>query len=277
MSEVTVWFQAVVLGLIQGLTEFLPVSSSASLRIYPALFGWQDPGASFTAITQLGTMAAVLLFFAKELWGVAVSTTSSIFRPSERREPDARLGWLIIFGTVPIVIFGLLFEEIILTTFRNLWLISGVLALFGVLLYVVDRLAPQAKTLKVPSWRQTLVLGLAQSLALIPGVSRSGITITAGRAMGFTRESAARFSFLLSVPAVVLSGVYGFRDISNAGLTAWGPTLVATVVAFISGYLAIGWLLKYLISHDTKIFLVYRVGIAGLMFVLLGAGVISAT
>lgn len=277
MSELTVWFQAVVLGVIQGLTEFLPISSSASLRIFPALFGWPDPGASFTAITQLGTMAAVLLFFAKELWAIAKGTALSIFRPALRSTADAKLGWLILLGTVPIVIFGLLFDDVIVSAFRNLWLISGVLAVFGVLLYVVDKAAPQDKTLVVPTWRQTLVLGLAQSLALIPGVSRSGITITAGRAMGFSRESAARFSFLLSVPAVVLSGLYGFRDLGENGVTALGPTLVATVAAFISGFFAIGWLLKYLMTHDTKIFLIYRVGLASLMFVLLGAGVVSAT
>lgn len=266
-----------MLGVIQGLTEFLPISSSASLRIYPALFGWADPGASFTAITQLGTMLAVLAFFARQLWAITYATIGSIFVSRLRGTDDARLGWLIALGTVPIAIFGVLFDSVIVSLFRNLWLISAALAAFGVLLYVVDIRAPQSKRLTVPTRGQALYLGFAQSLALIPGVSRSGITITAGRSLGFDRESAARFSFLLSVPAVVLSGVYSLRDVGDSGVTAIGPTLLATAAAFVSGYLAIGWLLKYLMTHDTKVFLIYRVGLAGLMFALLAAGVIDPT
>jgi len=277
LESLGVWFQAVVLGVIQGLTEFLPISSSASLRIYPALFGWQDPGASFTAITQLGTVAAVLAFFWREIWSITRATLKSVFDTKARREADARLGWMIALGTLPIIFIGLAFDDVIVSAFRNLWLICTVLAVFGVLLYVVDVRAKQSRVLVVPTWRQTLYLGFAQTLALIPGVSRSGITITAARSLGFSRESAARFSFLLSVPAVVLSGVYGFRDVSATGVTSWGPTLVATAAAFVSGYLAIGWLLKYLMTHDTKIFLIYRVGLAAIMFVLLGARVIPAT
>jgi undecaprenyl-diphosphatase len=277
LESLFVWFQAVVLGIIQGLTEFLPISSSASLRIYPALFGWEDPGASFTAITQLGTVAAVLTFFWREIWSITKWTAKSTVSREARQNPDARLGWSIALGTLPIIVIGLTFDDVIVSAFRNLSLICSVLAIFGVLLYVVDIKAKQSHVLTVPTWRQSIYLGFAQSLALIPGVSRSGITITAARGLGFSRESAARFSFLLSVPAVVLSGVYGFRDISATGVTSWGPTIIATLAAFVSGYLAIGWLLKYLVTHDTKVFLIYRVGLAAIMFVLLGAGVIPAT
>jgi undecaprenyl-diphosphatase len=222
-------------------------------------------------------VAAVLTFFWREIWSITKWTAKSTVSREARQNPDARLGWAIALGTLPIIVIGLAFDDVIVSVFRNLWLICSVLAIFGVLLYVVDIKAKQSRVLTVPTWRQSVYLGLAQSLALIPGVSRSGITITAARGLGFSRESAARFSFLLSVPAVVLSGVYGFRDISATGVTSWGPTIIATLAAFVSGYLAIGWLLKYLVTHDTKVFLIYRVGLAAIMFVLLGAGVIPAT
>ncbi len=194
------YLQAIVLGVVQGLTEFLPISSTGHLRVIPAFFGWEDPGAAFTAITQLGTMAAVLLFFWRDLWRIASTWARALVSPEPRGSLDARMGWYLIYGTIPIAIFGLLFSDQIETGARDLRLIGWVLILFGVILWAVDRFFEQRKEIEDLNLRDGMVFGFAQALALIPGVSRSGSTITAGRALGYTRESAARFSFLLSVP-----------------------------------------------------------------------------
>jgi undecaprenyl-diphosphatase len=271
------YFEAIVLGIVQGLTEFLPISSTAHLRIVPAFFGWADPGAAFTAVVQLGTMAAVLLFFWRDLWRIASTWVRALYQPEPRGTLDARLGWYLVYGTVPIAILGLVFKDQIETGARDLRIIGWVLILFGVALWLVDRAFPQRKTIADLNLRDGVLYGLAQALALIPGVSRSGATITAGRALGYTREDAARFSFLLSVPAVVLSGLFELRKIGGEGGTSWGPTIVATVVAFGVGYVSIAWLLRWLTSHSMLVFAVYRVALGVIVLALVYGGHLAAT
>jgi undecaprenyl-diphosphatase len=270
------YFEALVLGIVQGLTEFLPISSTAHLRIVPALLGWADPGAAFTAVIQLGTMTAVLLFFWRDLWRIASTWGRALYQPEPRGSLDARLGWYLIYGTVPIAVLGFVFKDQIETGARDLRIIGWVLILFGVVLWLVDKVFAQRKTIHDLYLRDAMLYGLAQSLALVPGVSRSGSTITTGRALSYTREDAARFSFLLSVPAVVLSGLFELRKIGGDGTTAWGPTVVATVVAFVVGYAAIAWLLRWLTSHSMLVFAVYRVVLGVLVLGLVYGGHLAA-
>ena len=276
-GESITYLEAIVLGVVQGLTEFLPISSSGHLRVVPALLGWGDPGASFTAVIQLGTMAAVVLFFWRDIVRIAASGRRAIWTPALRGTQDTRMGWYVILGTVPIVIFGVLFQDQIRTTARDLRIIGVTLILLGILLWAVDRFAPQRKDLEALTLKDSLLFGLAQSLALIPGVSRSGATITAGRALAFDRETAARFSFLLSIPAVVLSGLFEMKDVGGDGAVPWGPTIVATVVSFAVGYASIAWLLRWLVHHSMLVFGVYRVVLGVLVLVLVGTGVLAAT
>lgn len=271
------YFEALVLGIVQGLTEFLPISSTAHLRIVPALVGWGDPGAAFTAVVQLGTMAAVLVFFWRDLWRIASSWVRALYQPEPRGTLDVRLGWYLVYGTIPIAVLGLAFRNQIETGARDLRLIGWVLILFGVVLWAVDRVFPQRKTIADLHLRDGLLYGLAQSLALVPGVSRSGATITAGRALTYTRADAARFSFLLSVPAVVLSGLFEARKVGEAGGPAWGPTILATLAAFVVGYASIAWLLRWLASHSMLVFGVYRVALGALVLVLVYGGHLAAT
>lgn len=268
------WLQAIILGIVQGLTEFLPISSSGHLLIVPQLFGWQDPGASFTAVTQLGTMAAVLSFFWRDVLRIARAWARSLWTPELRGTLDSRMGWYIIFGTIPIAIVGFTFAHQIETIARNLRLAAAMLIVFGLILYAADRWGPQQRAVEDLTLRDGFLYGVAQTFALIPGVSRSGATITAGRALGYDRESAARFSFLLSIPAVVLSGLVEAVDIGKDGSPEWGPTIAATVAAFIVGYASIGWLLRWLMRHSVLVFTVYRIVVGVLIFVLLGTGVV---
>ncbi len=271
------YFEAVILGIVQGLTEFLPISSTAHLRLVPALLGWGDPGAAFTAVVQLGTMTAVLLFFWRDLWRIASTWFRALYQPEPRGTLDARLGWYLVYGTIPIAVLGLAFRDQIETGARDLRIIGWVLILFGVVLWLVDRAFPQRKTIAELNLRDGLLYGLAQSLALVPGVSRSGSTITAGRAMSYLREDAARFSFLLSVPAVVLSGLFELRKIGGEGGAGWGPTVVATLAAFVVGYASIAWLLRWLTSHSMLVFAVYRVALGVIVLVLVYGGHLAAT
>ena len=270
--------EAIILGIIQGFTEFLPISSTGHLRIVPALLGWPDPGAAFTAITQLGTMAAVLIYFRNDLWRIASAWLAGLRDKEKRGELDSRMGWYLIAGTIPIAIFGYLFRHEIETSARSLQLI-GVHA---------DRARPdpvrgrtgsagRCATIDSVKLPDGVVMGFAQALALVPGVSRSGATITAGLFLGFTRADAARFSFLLSVPAVVLSGLFELRSYLGDGGTVDEvvPLVVATVVAFISGYAAIAFLLRWLAEHTLTIFVVYRIVLGVVVLVLAGNGTIS--
>ncbi len=268
--------EAVVLGIVQGLTEFLPISSSGHLRIVPALFGWDDPGAAFTAVTQLGTVAAVVIYFWKDLWRIAVTWVRSLFDPSLRSELDARMGWYLILATVPISIFGLAFKDQIESGARDLRLVGTTLIVLGIVLYVAERVGRQERTIHDVDVRSAAGIGVAQAMALVPGVSRSGATISAGLFMGFTREGAARFSFLLSIPAVVLSGVVTAPDVVEGGGPGLAETVVATVLAFVVGYAAIAWFLKYLTSHSTVVFVIYRIALGVLVLGLVAGGVIDA-
>lgn len=280
--------EALVLGLVQGLTEFLPVSSSAHLRIVGELIGSSDPGAAFTAITQIGTEAAVLLYFRRDIaticrawWRALRGADGTGWR--ERmgsKDHDARMGWFIGLGSVPIVILGLLLEDSIDQSFRNLYLVALMLAVFALILGLADKVGRKTRTLGQLTARHALYFGLAQAMALVPGVSRSGGTITAGLLMGYSREAAARYSFLLAIPAVLGSGFYKLfsssGDVGAAGAPGAGATLLATLVAFVVGYLVIIVFLKIVSTFSYKPFVYYRLGLAVVVVVLLVAGVLTA-
>jgi undecaprenyl-diphosphatase len=271
-------FEAIVLGITQGLTEFLPISSTAHLRIVPAFAGWEDPGAAFTAVTQLGTMTAVLLYFRADLVRIARAWLRSLRDAPARRELDARLGWYIVLGTIPIGIFGLAFKDQIENGARDLYLISIALIVLGLVLLAAERVGRKERSLEKITTRDGIAIGFAQALALVPGVSRSGATITAGLFLGFDRMSAARFSFLLSVPAVVLSGLLEFASILNGSdgqHTGLGAMAVATFLAFVAGYASIAFLLRFLTNHSTIVFVVYRVALGALVLVLVSTGAIK--
>jgi undecaprenyl-diphosphatase len=270
--------EAIVLGIVQGLTEFLPISSTGHLRIVPAFLGWEDPGAAFTAVTQLGTMAAVLLYFRHDLLRIARAWLRSLRDRPSRRELDARLGWYIVLGTIPIGIFGVLFKDQIETGARDLYLIGSALIVLGLVLLAAERVGTRDRSIEQIHARDGLVVGFAQALALIPGVSRSGATITAGLFLGLDRPSAARFSFLLSVPAVVLSGLLELGSIlsgEEGQHVSPGNLALATALAFVTGYAAIAWMLRYLTTHSTLVFVVYRVVLGTLVLALTAAGTIK--
>ncbi len=279
MTGATAWAEAAFLGLVQGLTEFLPVSSSAHLRILgPLLPSGGDPGAAFTAITQIGTEAAVLLYFRKDILRILLAWWKSLTQPEWRRDPDARMGWLILIGTLPIALLGLAFKDAIEGRLRNLTLTAVMLIVFGVLLAIADRVGRKDRTLKELSWGHGLLFGLAQAMALIPGVSRSGGTITAGLLMGYSREAAARYSFLLAIPAVMASGFYQlYRSWQVGSPIAPGPTALATLIAFVVGYGVIVWFLRLVSTRGYMPFVVYRIALGCLVLVLLATGVLSAT
>ena len=275
------WLEALIMGQVQGLTEFLPISSSAHLRVVGELIGAGDPGAGFTAITQIGTETAVLIYFWKDIvriisrWWMSLPFISKESRVKSS-DPDVRMGWMIIVGSLPIAILGLLLESWIDTTFRNLWITVFMLAAFGLLLGWADRVGRRVNTLDKMTWGQAVAFGFAQALALIPGVSRSGGTITAGRLMGFTREAAARYSFLLALPAVFASGFYkAFKAFGDEQAVGWGPTILATLVAFVVGYLVIVWFLKLVTTKSFQPFVIYRLCFAALVAVLLIVGVLQ--
>jgi undecaprenyl-diphosphatase len=267
--------EAIVLGLVQGLTEFLPISSSGHLRIVPAFFGWEDPGAAFTAVIQLGTMAAVVLYFRHDLSRIAVAWCQELRVPFRSRSHEANLGWFIIVGTVPISVLGLIFSDQIESGARDLYLIGSALIVFSFVMLLAERFGSRRRELAELNMRDGLVIGFAQALALIPGVSRSGATISAGLFRNFDGADAARYSFLLSVPAVVLSGLFEIRDIGSAGGASIEATIIATLGAFISGYAAIAWLLRYLATHTLAVFIAYRIPLGVLVLALAGTGTIS--
>lgn len=264
--------QSIIIGLIQGLTEFLPISSSGHVLIVPAILGWPDPGAAFTAVIQLGTEAAVLIYFRQDLWDIATTWLDSLRKPERRGELNARMGWYLIAATVPIGILGLTFEHQIENAARNLWLVGTTLIVFGIVLGVADNVGSRKREVGDLSVRDGVLIGFAQSLALIPGVSRSGATISAGLFLGLNRRAAARFSFLLAIPAVVISGLFELKGILSGEKAVGEPLInvvVATLVAFVVGYSVIAWLLRYLSNNSYAIFVGYRL--------LLGVGVLTLT
>ena len=267
--------QAVVLGIVQGLTEFLPISSSAHLRIVPAVFGWEDPGAAFTAIIQLGTMAAVLLYFRRDLWTIARAFLHGLTDATVRRTRDSIMGWYLVIGTIPICILGVAFKDPIENEFRTLELIGVTLIVMGLLLGRAEAQAKEDRSIDDLTRKDAIVIGFAQAAALVPGVSRSGATITAGFFLGFDRTTAARFSFLLSVPAVVLSGLFELRHLGEGQTASTGATIVATVLSFVVGYASIAWLLKFITTHSFRGFVIYRLVLGTLVIVLAAANIIS--
>ena len=272
------FFDAILLGILQGLTEFLPVSSSAHLRIASELLGIGDAGAAFTAITQIGTEAAVIVFFWRDIVRIIGSWWKSLFGKLPRKNPDALMGWWIILGSLPIVLLGLVFEDAIDTTLRSLWFTATMLIVFGLLLGFADRFSPKTRPLERLTWQHGLAYGCAQALALIPGVSRSGGTITAGLLMGYKREAAARYSFLLAIPAVLGSGFYKLlKEVKEP--TAGVPmslTLVATVIAFVIAIFVIKFFMGYISKKSFMPFVIYRIALGILVFILLGTGVLVA-
>ena len=269
--------EAIFVGLLQGLTEFLPISSSAHLRLAGPFLTSGDPGAAFTAVIQIGTEAAVLLYFRKDIWRIADAWIRQLLPAAENRNPaDVRMGWLIIIGTLPIAILGVLFKDAIETYLRNMYITASMLIGFGLLLGLADRLGKRTRPLEQLTWKHGLLFGFAQAMALIPGVSRSGGTITAGLAMGYTREAAARYSYLPAIPAVLASGFYQLYNYwgdftSNMAV----PTAVATLVAFVSGYAVIMGFLKLVSTRSYMVFVVYRVLLGGTLLALLFTGVID--
>ncbi len=269
------WFEAVILGLVQGLTEFLPVSSTAHVRIVSAIAGWNDPGSAFTAVTQLGTESAVLIYFRKDIGRIISTWCRSLVKPELRGNLDARMGWYVIIGTIPIGILGLAFKDQITTAARDLRLIAAALIVIGIVLLVADRVGARRRTVKDLSVRDGLIFGLAQSCALLPGVSRSGATISAGLFMNYTREAALRYSFLLAVPAVLISGLFEALKIGDDKTSAWGPTITATLIAFVVGYAVIAWLLRYVANNSFLPFVIYRIGLGVVLIVLLSVGTLT--
>ncbi|MEW1948173.1 undecaprenyl-diphosphate phosphatase [Pseudarthrobacter sp902506025] len=275
------WFEAALLGLVQGLTEFLPISSSAHLRIVGEFLpNAEDPGAAFTAITQLGTETAVLIFFWRDIVRIVKAWAGSLTGKVSRQDPDARMGWLVILGSLPIIVLGLLFQDQIESVLRSMWIVATMLIVFGLILAVADAIGAQKRDLAHLTYKHGMLYGLAQALALIPGVSRSGGTITAGLLMGYTREAAARYSFLLAIPAVFGSGLYQlYKVVTKEGVS--GPfglpeTALATVIALLVGYVIIGWFLKFVSTRSYRLFVWYRIFLGLALYLLLGFGVISA-
>jgi undecaprenyl-diphosphatase len=274
------WLQVVVLAVVQGLTEFLPVSSSGHLAIVSRLFFADDAGASFTAVTQLGTELAILVYFARDIWRIGKAWFNGLLVRAHRNA-DYRMGWYVIIGTIPICILGLLFKDEIRTGVRNLWVIATALVVFSAVIALAERIGRQARHTDQLNWRDALVVGVAQTLALVPGVSRSGATISAGLFLGLDRELAARFGFLLAIPAVFASGLFSLPDAFRPvleGMSATGPQLlVAIAIAFVVGLAAVAWLLRFLVSHSMYWFVGYRVVAGAAVLILLATGVVSAT
>jgi undecaprenyl-diphosphatase len=270
------WLEAVVLGLVQGITEFLPISSSAHIFVVSQLLGWQDPGAAFTAVSQIGTELAVIVYFRRDIARIISAWARSLVKPALRSSIDARMGWYIIVGTIPIAVLGLTFSHQIETAARNLWLVSGTLIVFGIILGVADALGRHRLALANLNAKDGILFGLGQALALIPGVSRSGATISTGLALGYTREASARYAFLLAIPAVVASGLYEATKISSDPAVAWGPTILATVIAFFTGFAVIAWLLRWVTTRSYLPFVIYRIALGLLLIVLLLTGVLVA-
>ncbi|MER5258910.1 MULTISPECIES: undecaprenyl-diphosphate phosphatase [unclassified Streptomyces] len=281
------WLESFILGLVQGLTEFLPISSSAHLRLTAAFAGWHDPGAAFTAITQIGTEAAVLIYFRKDIARIISAWFGSLFGKVPRSDHDAQMGWLVIVGSIPIGVLGVTFKDQIEGPFRDLRLIATTLIVMGIVLGIADRLAArdetggkhravkERKSLRELGVRDGLIFGICQAMALIPGVSRSGATISGGLLMGYTREAAARYSFLLAIPAVLASGAFELKDAGEGGHVSWGPTIFATIIAFIVGYAVIAWFMKFITTKSFMPFVYYRILLGIILFILVGAGTLS--
>ncbi|MCK1798959.1 undecaprenyl-diphosphate phosphatase [Streptomyces sp. XM4193] len=282
------WFQSLILGLVQGLTEFLPVSSSAHVRLTAVVAGWPDPGAAFTAVAQIGTEIAIVIYFRKDIARILVAWLRSITDRSARDNQDARIGWLVILGSIPIAVLGVTFKDHIEGPFRDLRLIALSFIVLGIALGVADHLATRAerggrhravsprKSLDQLTVRDGLLYGVWQALALVPGVSRAGATMTGGLFLGYDRAAAARYSFLLAIPAVLGSGAYELREIGGeGGQVAWGPTIFATVVGGLVGYAVIAWFMNWISTRSFMPFVWYRIAVGLALLALVGLGVLD--
>ncbi|OFJ55505.1 undecaprenyl-diphosphate phosphatase [Mycolicibacterium grossiae] len=273
------WLQVVVLSVVQGLTEFLPVSSSGHLAIVSQAFFGRDAGASFTAVIQIGTEIAVLIYFARDIARILSAWFAGLF-DAAKRTADYWLGWWVILGTIPIAVAGLAFKHYIRDDIRNLWIIATALIVFSAVIAAAEYVGRQTREIRDFTWKDSLIVGTSQALALIPGVSRSGVTISAGLFLGQKREAAARFGFLLAIPAVLASGLFSLPDAfhpEGAGQSATGlQLLVGTVIAFVVGYAAIAWFLKFLVRHSMYWFVGYRIIVGVTVLVLLSTGVLAA-
>ncbi|MCX4992450.1 MULTISPECIES: undecaprenyl-diphosphate phosphatase [unclassified Streptomyces] len=281
------WFESLILGLVQGLTEFLPVSSSAHLRLTAAFAGWEDPGAAFTAITQLGTEAAVLIYFRKDVGRILSAWFRSLTNKAMRSNHDAQMGWLVIVGSIPIGVLGITLKDQIEGPFRDLRVTATMLIVMGIVIGIADRLAArdesggkhraakQRKGLEDLNTRDGLLYGLCQAMALIPGVSRSGATISGGLFMGYGRAAAARYSFLLAMPAVLASGTFELKDAAAEGHVSWGPTIFATIIAFAVGYAVIAWFMKFISHKSFMPFVWYRIALGIVIIALVSTDVLS--
>jgi undecaprenyl-diphosphatase len=277
-------FEAIFLGIIQGLTEFLPISSSAHIRIAGEFMDKaQDPGARFTAITQIGTELAVLIYFRKDIAQILRAWFRSLRKSNAlnvEEKQASRMGWLIIIGSIPIIVLGYFGRNVIENDLRSLWIIATVMIIFGIILGIADKFGSSQKTLATLTNKHGLYYGLAQAMALIPGVSRSGATIAMGRALGYSRESALRYSFLLAIPAVFGSGFYqlsqGLTEDVSTSVFSLAETVAATAIAFVVGYIVIAWLIKFVMKRSFMPFIIYRIALGSTLLVLLATGVINS-
>lgn len=269
------YWEAIILGVVQGVTEFLPISSSAHISIVGQLFGTGDPGAAFTAISQIGTELAVVVFFFKDCVRIIKQWCLSLVGKVPRNDPEARLGWLVIIGSVPIAVLGYTLRDLIENDLRNLWITATMLLVFSFVIYAADKMASHVREMRQMTWRDGIVLGFAQAMALVPGVSRSGGTIAVGLFLGFTRQDAARYAFLLAIPAVFGSGFYSLTRLEDQDAAAWGPTFVATAIAFVIALAVIAWFMKFISRNTFTPFVIYRICLALVLFGLLGFGVID--
>jgi undecaprenyl-diphosphatase len=272
------FFRAVFLGVLQGLTEFLPISSSAHLAIFPKFFGWDDPGAAYTAVVQIGTEVAVVLYFWRDIWTIGSGWVRGLFSAEARQAHEWRMGWFVIIGSLPIVVLGILLQDAIDRDFRNLWVIGTTLVVLGIVLGIAERVGRKTRPMESMTMRHAILLGIAQAGALVPGVSRSGATISMGLFLGYERAAATRYAFLLAIPAVLGAGIYKLKDIPG-GENAYGtgPTIVGTIVSFVVGLAVIHWLLKFVSTRSYAPFVVYRVALGVLVLLLVTFGAISAT
>lgn len=275
------WLHAVVLGIVEGITEFLPVSSTGHVTVVQKLFGYtiDNPDiTAFAAIIQIGSILAAVLYFRKDIVRIVTAWVKGLANKKERTSLDYRMGWMIILGSLPIAIIGLAFHGFIETTLRSLWVVAAGLLIWSGVMWYAETHATQKKKESDTTWKDALAIGLTQCLALIPGVSRSGATISVGLLRGFDRVTATRLAFFLGIPALLAAGLY--QAASQFGAIAhgvgWGATIVGTITAFIVGYLAVAWLLKFIAHHSYMTFIWYRIGFGILLIILLGTGIIPA-
>ncbi|MGO1950015.1 MAG: undecaprenyl-diphosphate phosphatase [Mycobacteriaceae bacterium] len=273
------WMQTIILSIVQGLTEFLPVSSSGHMRIVSQLVWGEDAGASFTAVIQLGTELAVLVFFAKDIWMILTAWFAGVFDRSKRDNLDYRMGWMVIAGTIPVGIVGFFFQDIIRDNLRNLWITAAVLILFSFVFIWAEKVGTHKRDYDRLTMKDAILMGLAQCLSLIPGVSRSGATVSAGLFLNLDREVATRFSFLLAIPAVLASGLFSLPDAfdpASGQAASGGQLFVGAAIAFVLGYVSIAWLLKFVANHSFAWFAAWRIPVGVIVMILLATGTINA-